>query len=113
LIVAVTGLKRLRDRPWKGRPSLVGHAFPRGGYVEPHSDSLFDRIGIVFHASKHWQAEWGGALRFIEDPSNSYLPSFGALNVFELGPRNRHEVTMITGPQVRYTIIGRLYEARR
>lgn len=112
LIEAITGFRRLRDRPFKGRPTLVAHAYPRGGYVEAHSDGTHDRVGIVFHLSRHWEEAWGGQLRFTEEPTETLLPTFGAMHLFEFGPGNRHEVAMITGPELRYTLHGRLFEPR-
>ena len=97
------------------RPVLVAHAYPRGGYLEAHSDDAVDdgsrrAVSLVWHASPRWEASWGGDLRFTGRKEETLSPRFGALHLFEACKDNRHEVTMVTGPDVRYTLSGWLYE---
>jgi hypothetical protein len=97
------------------RPILVAHAYPRGGYLEEHADAAVDggsrrAVALVWHASARWEATWGGALRFAGADAETFFPRFGDLHLFEAHEANRHEVTMVTGTDVRYTLSGWLYE---
>jgi hypothetical protein len=115
LVGAIVGYDGLRDKPTRTGPALVAYAYPRGGYVEAHSDAGSDDgwrrcVAMVFHASPRWQSSWGGELHFVASPEETYSPSFGALHLFDVGASNRHEVTMVTGPETRYTLSGWLFE---
>ena len=55
-------------------------------------------------------AEFRDGLRFTGANEETLPPRFGALHLFEARAHNRHEVTMVTGPDVRYTLSGWLYE---
>ena len=115
-VAAITSRRELYNRLGRrGRPILVAHAYPRGGYLEEHADDAIDggsrrAVSLVWHASPRWEAPWGGQLRFREATQDSLSPRFGALHLFEARAYNRHEVTMVTGPDVRYTLSGWLYE---
>lgn len=115
LVGSITGRRGLRDKPTDTGPALVAYAYPRGGYVEAHSDGVSDdgwrrSVAMVFHASKRWDPTWGGELHFFANPAEKYAPTFGTLHLFDVGVMNRHEVTMVTGPDVRYTLSGWLFE---
>jgi hypothetical protein len=115
-VARVTGHRELYNHLGRrGRPILVAHAYPRGGYLEEHADDAVDdgsrrAVSLVWHASPRWDADWGGRLRFIGTDDEPLAPRFGALHLFEARSHNRHEVTMVTGPAVRYTLSGWLYE---
>src|ERR1041385_1995193 len=108
----VTGRSRLVDRPIRrGRPAMVANAYTRGGYVEPHADATANTrsssvVAVAFHLSRRWAPAWGGDLRFRVPPVACFPPKFGALHVFDTGEQNRHEVTMVTGPCVRYNLFA-------
>lgn len=116
LIAAIAARPALYNRVGrKHRPTLVAHAYPRGGYLEAHDDHQLDdgsvrSVGLVWHASARWEPAWGGALRFLS-PEQHLAPQFGALHVFDVRRQNRHEVTMVRGPAIRYTLSGWLYES--
>jgi Rps23 Pro-64 3,4-dihydroxylase Tpa1-like proline 4-hydroxylase len=116
LIAAITSHRQLCNHlGGRGRPVLVAHAYPRGGYLEEHADDAVDAgsrraVSLVWHASARWEAIWGGHLRFTGRTEETLTPRFGALHIFEPREHNRHEVTMVTGPDVRYTLSGWLYE---
>jgi hypothetical protein len=119
LVRAVTGRNRLRDEyESEERPGLVAYAYPRGGYIESHVDggtidgSFRRSVALVFYASREWHPSWGGELRFAVNQGESYFPKFGAFCFFDVGAHNRHEVTMVTGPRIRYSVAGFLVEPR-
>jgi hypothetical protein len=117
-IGAVTDNVELDNHVGGGRrPALVAHAYPRGGYLEEHADDAVDggerrAVALVWHASPRWEPSWGGGLHFFS-PEETLSPAFNALHLFEARAHNRHEITMVTGSAVRYTLSGWLYERRK
>jgi hypothetical protein len=97
-------------------PMMVAHAYAKGSYLEAHEDSAVDRghrraVAFVWHGSEAWQASFGGVLRFVaSEPPDTWVPRFNDLHVFEVGPHNRHEVTLVTADAVRYSLSGWWYE---
>jgi hypothetical protein len=97
-------------------------------YDEPGDQVDASAVGWVWHASPKWDAAWGGLLQFHRQRSGSrrseldprsltgyeraetFVPRFNDLHLFRVGLAAAHEVTPVTGPEVRYTVSGRLYQ---
>ncbi|MGZ3417660.1 MAG: 2OG-Fe(II) oxygenase [Polyangiales bacterium] len=114
-VSSVTGRPGLHNRQGnKHRPVLVAHAYPRGSFLGAHADQAIDlgarrSVALVWHGSRRWEPGWGGQLRF-SSPEEVLTPRFGTLHLFDVIKSNRHEVTKVTGPEVRYSLAGWLYE---
>lgn len=116
----LTGRPGLHNRQGKKhRPVMVAHRYERGCFLGAHDDRAIDQgarrsIAMVLHLSQphggSWEPSWGGALRFVGPPEELYFPRFGALHVFDVLRNNRHEVTPLVGPELRFSLTGWLYE---
>ncbi len=53
-------------------------------------------MAFVWHLSKNWRPEWGGALFWNQELSDGYLhASFNTLNLFVVSPKTYHFVTAV------------------
>jgi len=85
---------------------LPGHFLNRHSDANPRTERLY---AYVLNLSPGWRAEWGGLLQFLDeggDITESFVPSFGALNVFAVP--QMHAVSTVApfagGP--RYSVTG-------
>jgi Rps23 Pro-64 3,4-dihydroxylase Tpa1-like proline 4-hydroxylase len=106
LITEITGIKGIK------RASMQATAYGPGHFLTDHND--FDpekdrKVAFVFNMTKDWKAEWGGILQFLEDDGFSesgLIPTFNALNIFEVP--QRHIVSQVANfaPKVRFGLTG-------
>jgi hypothetical protein len=112
----ISGRPALLERSGEGlEPVATINGWDAGSFVAPHADVVgsYDDAAIVFvwHASENWDPSWGGVLRFTATPEQSELiPRFNTLHLWAISPEAVHEVTRVTGPEIRYTLTGRLHE---
>ena len=85
---------------------LPGHFLNRHSDANPRTERLY---AYVLNLSPGWRAEWGGLLQFLDegcDITETFVPSFGALNVFAVP--QMHAVSTVApfagGP--RYSVTG-------
>ena len=85
---------------------LPGHVLNRHSDANPRTERLY---AYVLNLSPGWRAEWGGLLQFLDeggDITETFVPSFGALNVFAVP--QMHAVSTVApfagGP--RYSVTG-------
>jgi len=85
---------------------LPGHFLNRHSDANARTERLY---AYVLNLSPGWRAEWGGLLQFLDeggDITESFVPSFGALNVFAVP--QMHAVSTVApfagGP--RYSVTG-------
>ena len=85
---------------------LPGHFLNRHSDANPKTERLY---AYVLNLSPGWRAEWGGLLQFLDeggDITETFVPSFGALNVFAVP--QMHAVSTVApfagGP--RYSVTG-------
>ena len=85
---------------------LPGHFLNRHSDANPRTERLY---AYVLNLSPGWRAEWGGLLQFLDeggDVTETFTPSFGALNVFAVP--QMHAVSTVApfagGP--RYSVTG-------
>ena len=72
------------------------------------------KLAYVFNFTRKWKMDWGGILQFLGDDGNikgGFIPTFNALNLFEV-PQN-HSVSYVSPfcPATRYAITGWLRES--
>jgi hypothetical protein len=116
-IAEITSMPNLFNRlgPWNS-PLMVAHAYAKGCYLEAHDDQALDggdrrSVAFVWHGSEGWQPGFGGLLRFCAaGREEDWSPRFNDLHVFEVGPHNLHEVTLVTEDRVRYSVSGWWYQ---
>lgn len=92
---------RLSGRACLGPTSISASWYLPGDHSLPHSDNVttgahfIRQLAFVWHLSKDWRSEWGGALYWC--PRSSYLaPSFNTLYLFNVGPESTHFVTTVS-----------------
>lgn len=106
LIQDITGIKGIK------RASMQATAYGPGHFLTDHND--FDpekdrKVAFVFNMTKDWKAEWGGILQFLEDDGFSesgLIPSFNALNIFQVPQRHIVSQVATYAPKVRYGLTG-------
>jgi Rps23 Pro-64 3,4-dihydroxylase Tpa1-like proline 4-hydroxylase len=92
-------MHQLSGRDCSGNGRTTASWFAPKGYVLPHSDHRESRVvSFVWHLSKDWRPEWGGALHFSkEEAEHSYVhASFNTLSVFSVHPNSMHMVTPVS-----------------
>ncbi|MEE8295372.1 MAG: 2OG-Fe(II) oxygenase family protein [Sphingomonadales bacterium] len=106
LISDITGIKGIK------RANMQATAYGPGHFLTDHND--FDpekdrKVAFVFNMTKDWKAEWGGILQFLEEDGFSesgLIPTFNALNIFQVP--QRHIVSQVStyAPKVRFGLTG-------
>lgn len=106
LIKDITGIKGIR------RASMQATAYGPGHFLTDHND--FDpekdrKVAYVFNMTKDWKAEWGGILQFLEDDGyteHGLIPTFNALNIFEVPQRHIVSQVATYAPKPRFGLTG-------
>jgi 2OG-Fe(II) oxygenase superfamily len=74
--------------------------FAPGDYALPHNDQGESRaLTFVWHLSKNWRPEWGGALYWCPEnhKENAYIhASFNTLILFAVNHETTHQVTQVS-----------------
>jgi len=86
---------RACDGETLGSPSW----YQEGDHSLPHTDWVGQRtVAYVWHLSKNWQAEWGGALYWAQHDHAvaTYPASFNTLVLFSVTTRSAHFVTTVS-----------------
>ena len=93
---------RLSGRSCVGPTEVSASWYLPGDHSLPHNDVVATdgaqanrQVAFVWHLSKHWQPEWGGALFWC--PKACYLPPvFNTLWLFNVSPESTHFVTHVS-----------------
>ena len=92
---------RLSGRPCIGPTAFSASWYLPGDHSLPHNDAVASdadnkrQVAFVWHLSKNWRSEWGGALFWC--PKALYLsPVFNTLLLFNVGPNTSHFVTQVS-----------------
>jgi thioredoxin 1 len=92
---------RLSGRTCLGPTSISASWYLPGDHSLPHTDNVttgahyIRQLAFVWHLSKEWRSEWGGA--FYWCPRASYMsPAFNTLYLFNVGPESSHFVTQVS-----------------
>ena len=92
---------RLSGRPCIGPTAFSASWYLPGDHSLPHNDAIASdvetnrQVAFVWHLSKNWRSEWGGALFWC--PRALYLsPAFNTLLLFNVGPNTSHFVTQVS-----------------
>lgn len=78
-----------------GSPSF----YQPGDHSLPHTDWAGQRtVAYVWHLSKNWKPEWGGALYWAQNPyaNATYAASFNTLVLFGVSTKSAHFVTTVS-----------------
>jgi hypothetical protein len=89
----------ITGRDCSGDTLTTASWFAPTGYVSPHSDHREARtVSYVWHLSKNWLPEWGGALYWSqEEAEHAYVhASFNTLTIFGVHPNTVHMVTPVS-----------------
>ena len=89
----------LTGRDCTGIVRTTASWFAPGGYVLPHSDHRDERtVSFVWHLSKNWLPEWGGALYWnTEVNEHAFVhASFNTLSLFSVTDKTIHMVTPVS-----------------
>tara|TARA_B110001452_G_scaffold102607_2_gene85165 strand:- start:279 stop:1244 length:966 start_codon:yes stop_codon:yes gene_type:complete len=81
--------------PTQGAPSW----YKDGDHSLPHTDWVGQRtVSYVWHLSKNWRPEWGGALYWAQNDHAvaTYPASFNTLVLFSVTTRSAHFVTTVS-----------------
>lgn len=92
-------IQELTGRDCSGVVRTTASWFAPGGYVLPHSDHRDERtVSFVWHLSKNWLPEWGGALYWnTEVNEHAYVhASFNTLSLFSVTDKTIHMVTPVS-----------------
>ncbi len=92
-------------------------AYGPGHFLAIHHDEMagkYRKLAYVFNFTRTWQLDWGGILQFLNKDGNvesGFVPTFNALNMFEV-PQN-YAVSYVApfSPAIRYSITGWLRES--
>lgn len=92
-------------------------AYGPGHFLTLHHDEVAGKnrkFAYVFNFTRNWQLDWGGILQFLGKDGNvegGFVPTFNALNMFEV-PQD-HAVSYVApfAPAVRYSITGWVRES--
>ncbi|WP_409019816.1 2OG-Fe(II) oxygenase [Brevundimonas vesicularis] len=102
----LTGDERVSFSDGQVTRYLPGHFLNRHSDANPRTERLY---AYVLNLSPDWRAEWGGLLQFLDDNGDiteTFVPSFGTLNVFAVP--QMHAVSTVApfagGP--RYSVTG-------
>jgi thiol-disulfide isomerase/thioredoxin len=94
-------VSRLSARSCPGPAEVSASWYLPGDHSLPHNDVVANdanasrQVAFVWHLSKDWRPEWGGALFWCS--KGCYLPpSFNTLWLFNVGPESTHFVTHVS-----------------
>ena len=85
---------------------LPGHFLNRHSDANPKTERLY---AYVLNLSPDWRAEWGGLLQFLDeagDITETFVPSFGTLNVFAVPQMHAVSSVSAFAPGPRYSVTG-------
>ena len=92
---------RLSGRHCPGTTEFSASLYLPGDHSLPHNDvaavdgGLNRQVAWVWHLTKDWRPEWGGALYWCS--RSSYLPpAFNTLYLFNVSPESNHFVTRVS-----------------
>jgi 2OG-Fe(II) oxygenase superfamily len=102
-ISELSGRNCYGDLPTGGNPPSSPSWYMPGDYSLPHSDHIGHRtVAYVWHLSKNWRPEWGGALYWAahgEPLRDSFQhASYNTLVLFSVTPASTHMVTAVSPP---------------
>jgi hypothetical protein len=99
-VATKTWATRLSGRECVGSTAFSASWYLPGDHSLPHSDATESgeakrQVAFVWHLTKDWRSEWGGALFWCSKAL--YLPPvFNTLVLFNVGPNTSHLVTQIS-----------------
>jgi hypothetical protein len=92
---------RLSGRRCTGSTVFSASWYLPGDHSLPHTDAVSHaaddnrQVAFIWHLSKQWRPEWGGALFWC--PRGAYIPPrFNSLALFNVGPETWHFVTKVS-----------------
>ena len=89
----------LTGRECGGETTGAPSWYQAGDHSLPHTDWVGQRtVAFVWHLSKAWRPEWGGALYWAQHDHAvaTYPASFNTLVLFSVTPRSAHFVTTVS-----------------
>ena len=93
--------ERISGRACPGNLAFSASWYLPGDHSLPHTDAIAHaaehnrQVAFVWHLSRDWRTEWGGALFWC--PKSVYLaPEFNTLVLFNVGPDTHHFVTTVS-----------------
>jgi len=92
---------RLSGRECTGPTSISASWYLPGDHSLPHSDNVttgahyIRQLAFVWHLSKDWRPEWGGALYWCSKAAYQ-RSAFNTLYLFNVGPESTHFVTHVS-----------------
>jgi len=93
--------ERISGRACPGNLAFSASWYLPGDHSLPHTDAIAHaaehnrQVAFVWHLSRDWRSEWGGALFWC--PTSLYLaPEFNTLVLFNVGPDTHHFVTTVS-----------------
>jgi len=92
-------MKELTGRDCTGTTVGAPSWYKEGDHSLPHTDWVGQRtVAYVWHLSKNWKPEWGGALYWAQHDHDTatYPASFNTLVLFSVTPRSAHFVTTVS-----------------
>lgn len=106
LIKEITGIKGIKHASMQATAYGPGHFLTDHNDFDPRKDR---KVAYVFNMTKDWKAEWGGILQFLEDDGyteSGLIPTFNALNIFEVPQRHIVSQVATYAPKVRFGLTG-------
>jgi len=92
-------MAELSGRDCTGDTTGAPSWYQEGDHSLPHTDWVGQRtVSYVWHLSKNWRPEWGGALYWAQHDHAvaTYPASFNTLVLFSVTPRSAHFVTTVS-----------------
>ena len=92
-------MKELTGRDCSGETVGAPSWYKEGDHSLPHTDWVGQRtVAYVWHLSKNWKPEWGGALYWAQHDHGvaTYPASFNTLSLFSVTTRSAHFVTTVS-----------------
>jgi len=92
-------MQRLTGRDCTGETVGAPSWYKEGDHSLPHTDWVAQRtVAYVWHLSKNWKPEWGGALYWAQNDHAvaTYPASFNTLVLFSVTTRSAHFVTTVS-----------------
>ena len=93
--------ERISGRACPGNLAFSASWYLPGDHSLPHTDAIAHaaehnrQVAFVWHLSRDWRSEWGGALFWC--PTSLYIaPEFNTLVLFNVGPDTHHFVTTVS-----------------
>jgi hypothetical protein len=91
---------KLSGRDCTGPTMLSASLYLPGDHSLPHTDftgreGSYRQVAFVWHLTKNWQANWGGALYWCKT-GKYVIPSFNSLLLFNVGTDSDHLVTTVS-----------------